>query len=220
MEIMTKRRVAGLATTSAMIAAMAVAALPGATFAAAPRQCDTMVPVPVEKTTATFTATQPAGAYDQWGNLWTHNYTVTVKTDGSFAGTGTQSGNDGQVTMNNVPETITGKFLDIDNNGTSDQVTYAVTRNDGATWTLTNAPTDGTTITDAVILDSNNQPVATPDAVEFKVTQPALLVVIENGVADFANHGEYVSAMGGGATAAQKCVGMPIVSKAAKTPVK
>jgi hypothetical protein len=60
----------------------------------------------------------------------------------------------------------------------------------------------------------------TPDYVEFKVTQPVFETVTVNGETQFANHGEYVSAMGGGSVAAQKCVGMPIVSKAAKTPVK
>ncbi len=221
MALITKRRVASMAATSAMIATMAVASLPGATLAAAARQCDTMVPVPVEKTTATFRATQPANGYHQWDNVWTHDYTVTVEPGGSFAGTGLQNGHDDSVTMVDWAETIKGQFLDNDNDGTSDHVTYAVTRtNDGAKWTLTNAPTDGTSLTNAVILDANGNAVQTPDYVEFKVTQPELVVVTVDGEADFANHGEYVSAMGGGAIAAQKCVGMPIVSKAPKTPLR
>ena len=106
MALISKRRAAGLATTSAMFAAMAVAALPGATFAAAPRQCETVVTSTVTTTTATFTATQPANGYHQWLNLWTHDYTVTVQPDGSFAGTGVQNGHDGQATLTNEPETI------------------------------------------------------------------------------------------------------------------
>ena len=37
--------------------------------------------------TATFTVTQPAGAVNQWDNLWTHDYKVTVNPcDGTFDG--------------------------------------------------------------------------------------------------------------------------------------
>jgi len=45
-------------------------------------------------------------------------------------------------------------------------------------------------------------------------TAPQFLTV--DGGTDYANHGEYVEAMGGGKIAAQKCVGMPIKSKAPK----
>ena len=48
------------------------------------------------------------------------------------------------------------------------------------------------------------------------VTAPTLKVATTDTT--YANHGEYVDAMGGGKVAAQKCVGMPIVSKAPKTP--
>ena len=41
---------------------------------------------------------------------------------------------------------------------------------------------------------------------------PTFVTVTDNGVTDFANHGEYVTAMGGGKIAAQKCVGMPLNS--------
>ena len=61
--------------------------------------------------------------------------------------------------------------------------------------------------------------VQTPDAVEFKVSRArAQDRDRRTATTDFANHGEYVSAMGGGSVAAQKCVGMPIVSDAPKTP--
>ena len=54
--------------------------------------------------------------------------------------------------------------------------------------------------------------VSTPQPVEFVVSMPTFVTVTENGVTDFANHGEYVTAMGGGKIAAQKCVGMPLTS--------
>ena len=55
--------------------------------------------------------------------------------------------------------------------------------------------------------------VSTPQPVEFVVSLPTFVTVTtEDGVTDFANHGEYVDAMGGGKIAAQKCVGMPLTS--------
>ena len=45
---------------------------------------------------------------------------------------------------------------------------------------------------------------------------PVFTTVTTNGVTDFANHGEYVAAQGGGSIAAQKCAGMPLVSKQGK----
>src|SRR4051812_5524351 len=56
-------------------------------------------------TTAEFDANEPAGAYDQWGNVWNHHYTVTVQPDGSFTGTGGVTGDDGTNVLNNEPET-------------------------------------------------------------------------------------------------------------------
>ena len=73
---------------------------------------------------------------------------------------------------------------------------------------MTNAPMDSTTV-----------PVASPwepNVIEFQIAQPEFKTVTENGVTEFANHGEYVSAMGGGKIAAQSCVGMPIKSNKVK----
>jgi hypothetical protein len=50
--------------------------------------------VPTTTTKATFTVTQPVGAVSQWENLWTHDYEVTVGTDGTFTGTGKVYGHD------------------------------------------------------------------------------------------------------------------------------
>jgi len=46
---------------------------------------------------------------------------------------------------------------------------------------------------------------------ETKVTEPHFAVATTDTV--YANHGEYVNAMGGGKIPAQNCVGMPTVSK-------
>lgn len=60
--------------------------------------------------TATFTATQPAGEYSQFDNVWTHNYKVTVNPcDNTFTGTGVQTGQD-QNGPREFDETITGSF--------------------------------------------------------------------------------------------------------------
>ena len=60
-------------------------------------------------------------------------------------------------------------------------------------------------------------PDETPQPVEFKVSMPVFVTVTtDDGVTDFANHGEYVAAMGGGKIAAQTCVGMPIKSNKVK----
>ena len=120
---------------------------------------------------ATFTAIQPADEYGQFGNVWTHDFTVTVNPDGTFTGTGVQDGHD-QNGVQHFTETVNGKFSD-----SNTKVTFTVTRNDGAVWTLTNAPTDNTTITLATMPSA-------PDAMlEFKVTAPVFS----------GNHGDCVS---------------------------
>ena len=165
---------------------------------------------------ATFDAVQPAGAYDQWDTTWKHHYVVNVNPDGTFTGEGTQNGNDGYSQMTDVKETIVGTFTDgPDADLVSDQATYTATRADGVSYTLTKAWLGtGNIAIASVAVDGKT--VETPDAVEFLVSMPAFEVVTVNGVADFANHGEYVDAMGGGKIAAQKCVGMPIKAKSGK----
>jgi hypothetical protein len=90
--------------------------------------------------TATFTTTQPAGAFGRFGNVWTHDYKVTINPcDNTFSGTGVEYGQDqnGAKTRN---ENVTGTFSA---DGTTSLVT---TRNDGVDWSLTNAKTDGSGI--------------------------------------------------------------------------
>ena len=86
------------AVTVASLAALAVPAIASADVAR------------YQNETATFTVTQPAGAYHQWDNVWTHNFNVTVNPcDSTFTGTGSVSGHDqnGDYSAN---ETVTGSF--------------------------------------------------------------------------------------------------------------
>jgi hypothetical protein len=145
--------------------------------------------------TYTFTATQPFGAVGQWGSVWTHNFTVTVNPcDGTFSGVGEQLYPDGTHYLN---ETVTGSF-----NGS--KVDLSVSREDGAKWSLTGAPTDNTSVTLAT-----TKPVV-PWDVQFMVSQPKL-----TNTSTFKNHGDYVSSMGGGNDAAHSCIGMPMQSQGA-----
>jgi hypothetical protein len=144
--------------------------------------------------TATFTATQPAGEYSQFNNVWTHNYKVTVNPcDNTFTGTGVQTGQD-QNGPREFDETITGTF----GKGT---VSYTIHRSDGASWSLANAKTDGNTVTLATMPGSPNA------LLEFKATPPVF-----TNTSDYKNHGDYVSSQGGGDDAAHSCIGMPINS--------
>ena len=116
-----------------------LASASSATAAGTPRCQDSYVTS--STTTAEFDATEPAGAYDQWGNVWSHHYTVTVNPDGTFTGTGTVTGDDGTNVLDHVAETVlSGKFTDLPDDGTtlSDHVTYTGSRG-GVTYTLTNS---------------------------------------------------------------------------------
>ena len=66
-------------------------------------------------------------------------------------------------------------------------------------YSLVNAPLDNTTVTLATSI-----PVV-PFDLEFKVgaTTPT-------NTSNYKNHGEYVTAQGGGSDAAHSCIGMPI----------
>ena len=122
----------------------------------------------------------------------------------------------------NEPETITGTFTDgPDDDNVSDHATFTATRTvDQVAYKLTDAPlvTDVLTDTQVTVADITigGVPHVAPQAVEFKVSMPTFVTVTVDGVTDFANHGEYVTAMGGGKIAAQACAGMPLVSKQGK----
>lgn len=152
--------------------------------------------------TATFTVTQPAGAYHQWGNVWTHSFTVTVNPcDKTFSGTGNITGSDQNGPVSTPEESITGSF----GNGT---VSFSATRGDGLVTTLANARTgdlgENAPITVATLSEGGSV-VNTPDAVEMKVSVPQV-----SNSSNYKNHGDYVSSQGGGSDAAHSCIGMPI----------
>ncbi|MGA8485617.1 MAG: hypothetical protein WB684_00965, partial [Gaiella sp.] len=71
-------------------------AIPSVASADVPR-CEASVPVNTTVTTAKFTALQPKDTVGQFGNVWKHDYTVIVNSDGSFSGTGAVSDNGGSV---------------------------------------------------------------------------------------------------------------------------
>ena len=73
--------------------AVAMLAIPASASADVPR-CESSVPVSTTVTTATFTMNQPANAYEQWSNVWKHDFTVIVNADNTFSGTGVQTGHD------------------------------------------------------------------------------------------------------------------------------
>jgi hypothetical protein len=164
-----------------------------------------VIPVHGTVTTETFTATQPAGQFGQFDNVWTHNYTIKVQPSGKFAGTGTETGAD-QNGSRTWSETVTGTLND---DGT---ISLQADRADGTQWSLSNAKTDGTV----------NPGVLTGDPsydLEFKVTAPVPTGMTEDtitGYRDPINHGEYVSFMGGGKAAAQSSCGMPVSAQNTK----
>ncbi len=106
--------------------------------------------------TMTITAVQPEGAVNQFGNVWTHTYNVTLNPcDGSFEGVGSLKG-----TVNGPydgSETITGHLV-------GDMVSFTATRSpDGVVYSLDNAPLDNSTVTMATSIPTVSWPL------EFKV---------------------------------------------------
>ena len=77
---------------------------------------------------------------------------------------------------------------------------YAARQRGGSRDTLTNAPTDGTTVT---IAERDSPGHRLPYGLEGDAA------VITNS-STYKNHGEYVSSQGGGSDAAHSCIGMPI----------
>ena len=109
-------------------------------------------------TTATFTVNQPKDTVGQFDNVWKHVYTITVQPNGTFTGTGSVTANGaGEVVWT---ETITGQFTDSDDDDTvSDHVTFNTAPNAGATFSVTNAPMDSTTVPRRVHLGGQRHPV-------------------------------------------------------------
>ena len=90
-------------------------------------------------------------------------------------------------------ETVTGSF----GNGTVSFATVPV--GGGATFKVTNAPMDNTTV-------HNVETTWTANEIEIKVSKTIA------STSDYKNHGDYVKPQGGGDDAAHSCIGMPINS--------
>ncbi len=164
-------------------------------------RCEGSVPVNTTVTTATFTALQPKDTTGQFTNVWKHDYTVIVKSDGSFSGTG-------RVTDNGVSfgwdESITGKF-NADRTLVSFD-TIPVNVPGGATFKVTSAPMDNSTVPVESTWTANE--------IEFQISKPVITTDTTStpGTESVKNHGQYVKALGGGKAAAQACAGMPLNS--------
>jgi hypothetical protein len=191
---MKKLLVAGALAASLVVPAAASADVP---------RCATPV---TAATTVTFTVTEPAGAEHQFDNVWTHTYTVTVQPDGKFVGTGEITGSDVNGTYDEQVPSHTGADENIVGTFEAATVSYVSTRSDGLHYIVNNAPTDGSLFTDAKVEEGS------PWSFEIKVTAPLFSAPTTTDM----NHGQYVSSMGGGKVAAQKCAGMPLVSKQGK----
>jgi hypothetical protein len=167
-----------------ILAATAIAAL------AVPALAPALASADVQRYEAmTFTVTNPAGQWDSFSNVWTHNYKVTLNpSDGTFSGTGHVSGQD-QNGFFQSDETINGSY-----DATNGTISFTATRPDGFSWTVNDATADGTTETDA----TTNQNY--PWRVETLVTQPQ--------ITNYKNHGDYVSQGGD----PNSLIGMPVNS--------
>jgi len=156
--------------------------------------------------TATFTVNQPKDATGQFSNVWRHEYEVAINADGSsFIGTGKVYDNGASTPT--WTETVTGSFGP--GNTTLNMQTTPV--GGGATFKVTNAPMDNTTVT---TVDTNGTWPA--NDVEFKIDAPTITGGSVIDTIEYKNHGEYVSAAGGGKEVAQGCAGMPTNSTQGK----
>ena len=91
-------------------------------------------------------------------------------------------------------ENVTGSF----GNGTVSFATDPI--GGGATFKVTNAPMDNTTV-------RNVETTWTANEIEFRISPKTT-----TNTSNYKNHGQYVKAMGGGDDAAHSCIGMPINS--------
>jgi hypothetical protein len=187
-----------------IIAGMAVAmlAVPAVASADVPR-CEASVTTGTTITTAKFTALQPKDTVGQFDNVWKHDYTVIVNADGSFSGTGTVSDNGGSFAW---AEGITGSF-----NADNSVVSFdTVPVGGGATFKVTDAPTNNTTVPVESTWTANE--------IQFQISTPIVTTATTGtpGTESVKNHGQYVKAQGGGKLPAQACAGMPINSTQGK----
>jgi hypothetical protein len=187
-----------------IIGIMAVAMLaiiPSAASADVAR-CDATVAVDTKVTTATFTVNQSKDTVDQFTNVWRHEFSVIVLPNGSFSGTA--QAYDNSATTPTWTETVTGTF-----NADKSAVSFdTVPVGGGATFQVTNAPMNNTTV------PVNTNGTWTANKVEFQISPPSVTTdtTTTTGTESVKNHGEFVKAMKGGKLAAQACAGMPLVS--------
>jgi len=186
-----------------IIAGMAVAmlAIIPAAASADVQRCE----APITSTTmATFTALQPKDTEHQFVNVWKHDYTVKVASDGSFTGTGIVTDNGGAVAWN---ETITGSS---DSDSISFKTVPTGAATGGATFRVTNAAFN----TEVDVDDENTWQF---NDIQMKISP----LVFSSTTTDGLNHGQYVKAEGGGSVAAKSRrnaeelhAGRPVVSRA------
>lgn len=199
---MRKFLIAGMAI--AMVAFTTAALLPAAASAKVERCAVTTVTDNGQKT-ATFTVNQPKDSVSQFTNVWRHEYEVAINADGStFVGTGKIY--DNGATTPTWTEDITGSF-NAGNMAVSFQTVPTGAAIGGATFKVTNAPMDNATVT---TVDTNGT--WPGNIVEFKIGAANIVGGSVITTIEYKNHGEYVSAMGGGKEAAQACAGMPVNS--------
>ena len=111
--------------------ALAVLAIIPSAASADVQRCEASVPVSTDIKTATFTTIQPANEYNQWNNVWTHDFTVIVNPDNTFAGVGTSS-----APMRTASMRATGRSPA--SSPTPTPVNLVATRSDGLVVTLNN----------------------------------------------------------------------------------
>jgi len=132
--------------------------------------------------------------------VWRHEYEVAINADGlTFVGTGKIY--DNGATTPTWTEDVTGSF-----NADSTLNMQTAPVGGGATFKVTNAPMDSTTV---ATVDTNG---TWSGLVEFQIGASHITGGSVITTIDYKNHGEYVSAAGGGKEAAQACAGMPVVS--------
>ena len=181
---------------AAMVAVIASLSLTSVASAKVERCAATTVTDTGPKT-ATFTVNQPKDAVSQFTNVWRHEYEVAVKSDGTFVGTGKIY--DNGATDTTWTEDVTGS---LNADGTLSMQTAPV--GGGATFKVTNAPMNNT----EVPVDTNGT--WTANEVTFKIGAPTITGGSVITTIDYKNHGEYVSANGGGKEVAAACAGMPV----------
>ena len=180
----------------AIIAALSLSSVASAKV----ERCDATTVTNSGPKTATFTVNQPKDAVSQFTNVWRHEYEVALNADGTFVGKGNIY--DNGATDTTWTEDVTGSL-----NADSTLSMQTAPVGGGATFKVTNAPMNGT----EVPVDTNGT--WSQNEVTFKIGAPTITGGTVSTTVEYKNHGEYVSANGGGKDVAQACAGMPVQTK-------